>query len=130
MKKFIILCLYLIIVSCATIKKVEFPEDTLFQTRKYVGDFIEYRHTSPERFGDPHIIWIKTTMEGVYGKIAAYSRKCDFNPGERLYIRRIYYTPGGDIASGYWIYQIESESAYYRLCTFQYDKKILVQNWW
>lgn len=113
--------------SCVTTKQASVPEDRLLQTRKYVGIFLDYRHTTPERFGDPNLIWIKTTMEDYYGKISAYSKDCKFTEGERLFIRRVYYTPGG--ISGYWIYQIESgdESINYRLSEFQYDKKQLVQ---
>jgi hypothetical protein len=114
-------------VSCVTTKQASIPEDRLLQTRKYVGIFLDYRHTGPERIGDPNLIWIKTTMEDNYGKISAYSKECKFTEGERLYIRRIYYTPGG--VTGYWVYQIESgdESINYRLSEFQYDRKQLVQ---
>jgi hypothetical protein len=119
--------LMLFTASCITTRQASMPEDRLYQTRKYVGIFLDYRHTDPEKLGDPHLIWIKTTMEDNYGKISAYSKDCKFTEGERLYIRRIYYSPGG--ISGYWIYQIESrdESINYRLSEFQYDKKQLVQ---
>ena len=125
-----ILATFLLIVSsvsCVTTKQASVQEDRLFQTRKYVGIFLDYRHTSPERFGDPNLIWIKTTMEDNYGKLSAYSKECKFTEGERLFIRRIYYAPGG--ITGYWVYQIESSDALinYRLSEFQYDKKLLVQ---
>jgi hypothetical protein len=129
MMKNILTTLLLIVssVSCVTTKQASIPEDRLLQTRKYVGIFLDYRHTAPERFGDPNLIWIKTTMEDNYGKISAYSKDCKFTEGERLFIRRIYYAPGG--VTGYWIYQIESrdESINYRLSEYQYDKKQLVQ---
>jgi len=115
--------------SCATVKKTTtLPEDELFQTRKYVGNFIEYRHTGPERLGDPHLIWIKTSLESVYGIISAYSRDCQFNVNDRLFIRRIYFTT---VLSEYWLYQIESDSLKkpYRLSKFQYDDKVLIQTW-
>lgn len=124
----VIILLILISVSCVTTKQVSLlPEDKLFQTRKYVGIYIDYRYTDPERFGDPHLIWIKTTMEDIYGKISAYSKECKFSEGDRLYVRKVYYAPG--VISGYWIYQIESsdESLNYRLSEFQYDKKKTIQ---
>jgi len=82
--KIVLLFIIFIVASCATIKESLLTEDELFITRKYVGNFIEYRHTCPERFGVPHIIWIKTTMKDTYGKISAYSRDCKFIEGEML----------------------------------------------
>jgi hypothetical protein len=37
--------LVLISVSCVTTKQALIPEDRLIQTRKYVGIFLDYRHT-------------------------------------------------------------------------------------
>ena len=114
--------------SCATTERSGlFPEDELSVTRKYVGNFIDYRHTEKARFGDPHLIWIKTTQDSVYGIISAYSRKCDFIPGERIYIRRVYQSPG---VFGYWEYQIENDKkVWYKISEFQYGKKVLAQSW-
>jgi len=128
MKKALFLLMAVGLSSCATINHSDtLPEDQLFQTRKYVGAFVEFRHTKPERFGSPHLVWIKTTEEDVFGKICIYSRKCEFKPGERIYIRRIYYAPS--VTSGYWMYQLESNDNHYRLRQFQLDRKILVQAW-
>jgi hypothetical protein len=103
-------------------------EDELFIIRKYVGNFIEYRHTGSETYGGPNLIWIKTSMDNTYGKISAYSKNCEFSAGDKLYLKRIYYTPGG--VSGYWVYQIENDSSvYYRVTDFQHDKKVLVETW-
>lgn len=125
----LLLSLFLVMlsVSCVTTKQASVGEDNLIQTRKYVGIFLDFRHTEPERLGDPNLIWIKTTMENNYGKISAYSKECKFTAGERLFIRRIYYEPGG--ISGYWIYQIESGNGEinYKLSEYQYDKKIMIQ---
>lgn len=130
MKKLIILLSVIMLSSCATTNNAGLiPEDEIFVTRKYIGNFIEYRHTDPDRFGDPHIIWIKTTMEDVYGKVSAYSKKCDFKPGDRLYLRRVYVSPG---VWGYWEYQVENDMekpVFYTVSEFQYDGKMLVQNW-
>ena len=114
--------------SCATTQKSGLlPEDELFVTRKYVGDFIESRHTASVSFGSPHIIWIKTSQDSLYGKISAYSRKCEFLPGDRLYLRRVYQSPG---MFGYWVYQIENDKdIWYKISEFQHDNKVLVQTW-
>ena len=118
----------LFIISCATTERSGFlQEDELFVTRKYVGDFVDSRHTSPERLGSPHLIWIKTTQDTIYGKISAYSQKCEFVPGDRLYLRRVYQSPG---VFGYWMYQIENENdIWYKISEFQHDSKVLVQVW-
>jgi hypothetical protein len=115
--------------SCSLTKRSMIKEDEMFITRKYVGNFIEYRYAQPDRFGDPHLIWIKTTLESTYGVISAYSKICKFLPGERLYLHRIYSNRGG--AWGDWIYLIESDidNTSYRLSQFQYGDKILVQSW-
>ena len=128
MKRVLFLSMALVLSSCATVNRSDtLPEDQLFQTRKYVGAFVEYRHVKPEGFGSPHLVWIKTTEEDVFGKICVYSRKCEFIRGERIYIRRIYYSPS--VTSGYWMYQLEGDEKHYRLRQFQIDRKMLVQSW-
>jgi hypothetical protein len=113
-----------------TSKKSSTPlkEEGLFITRKYAGHFIDYRHTGPETYGGPNIIWIKTSMDKSYGKISAYGKKCDFSVGDNLYLKRSYYSPGG--VFGYWVYQIENDSSvFYRCTNYQYDKKVLIETW-
>lgn len=101
-------------------------EDELFIVRKYLGKFVDYRHTGPDTFDGPNLIWIKTSMDNTYGKISAYGKICQFSVGENLYLKRTYYSPGG--ISGYWIYQIENDSkTYYRVTDFQNDKKIYIE---
>jgi hypothetical protein len=101
-------------------------EDEFLMTRKYIGDFQAYRHTGPETSDGPNILWIKTSMDKIFGKLSAYGKSCDFIIGDKLYIRRIFYSPGD--VSGYWIYQVENDSSiYYRLSEFQYDKKVYVE---
>jgi hypothetical protein len=103
-------------------------EDELFIIRKYVGTFIDYRHTGIDTYEGPNLIWIKTSMNNTYGKISAYGKNCEFSAGDNLYIKRTYYTPGG--ISGYWMYQIEDDSSlYYRVTDFQHDKKVFVETW-
>jgi len=119
----------LLLASCASTKQSGIQEDSLILTRKYVGNFVEYRQHIPEKFGEPYLIWIKTTMDSTYGKISAYSERCDFKVGDRLYIKRIQLSPGP--VSTYWEYQIESDdnSLSYKLSEFQHDRKNLIRNW-
>jgi hypothetical protein len=101
-------------------------EDEFLVTRKYVGDYLDYRHTGPSTSDGPNIIWIKTSHDKTFGKLSAYGKSCDFRKGDKLYLRRIFFSPG-DI-SGYWVYHIENDSSvYYRLSEFQYDKKVFVE---
>ena len=101
-------------------------EDEFLMTRKYVGQFVDYRHTGPDTYNGPNIIWIKTTLDRTFGKFSAYGRTCDFQKGDNLYIRRVFYSPAE--VTGYWVYQIENDSTvYYRLSEFQYDKKVYVE---
>ncbi len=125
-----LLLLFSVVISCTTSNRSdsEIDEDRLYVTRRYIGDYEDFRHTAPGSFGDPHLIWIKTTQDSTFGKISAYSSDCEFNAGDRLYLRRKYVTPG---VFGYWIYQIENDSSvFYRVCEFQNDRKVLVQSWY
>lgn len=130
MKKLILLVLITATASCSLLKRTSssIAEDELIITRKYIGDFIEFRHTGPENYDGPNIIWIKTTMENVYGKISAYGKKCDFSEGDRLYLRRVYYSPG--IVSGYWVYYVENDtSVSYRATDLQHDREVYIKSW-
>jgi hypothetical protein len=103
-------------------------EDEFLITRKYAGQFLDYRHTGPGNYAGPNLIWIKTSMDKTYGKIAAFGKTCQFKVGENLYLRKIFFSPGD--VTGYWIYQIENDSSFfYRLSEFQYDKKLYVETW-
>lgn len=127
MKKAVFICL-VILSSCASTKQAV-QEDSLIITRKYVGNFIEYRQHVPEKLGEPYLLWIKTTMDSTYGKISAYGERCDFQKGEKLYIKRTMLSPG--TISSYWEYKIESDDSgiTYRLSEFQHDRKNLIRNW-
>jgi hypothetical protein len=103
-------------------------ENKLFISRKYVGVFLDYRQTGPGSYNGPNLIWIKTSLSDTYGKISAYGKKCHFSPGDKLYLKRTYYSPGD--VSGFWEYWIENDSSiYYRVTEFQHDRKIFVENW-
>ena len=101
-------------------------EEAFFVSRKYIGVFIDFRQTGPDDLAGPNILWIKTSMEDEFGKISAYGKKCDFTPGDRLFIRRTLYDPG--ISMGYWEFYIENDSAVsYKATEFQHDHKIYTE---
>ncbi len=130
MNRLTFLIIMVLTVSCSALRKSPsaIGEDELIITRKYVGDYIEHRQTGPENYDGPNIIWIKTTMENVYGKISAYGKKCDFAQGDRLYLRRTFYSPG--IVSGYWVYTIENDaSVSYRATDLQHDRGVFIKTW-
>jgi len=103
-------------------------EDELLVSRKYVGNYIDYRQTGPKDSNGPNLLWIKTSMEAKYGKISAYGKKCKFSAGDRLFIKRTFYSPGE--VSGSWAYIIENDSSvFYRLTDFQHDSKVTIENW-
>lgn len=128
MKKYLFVLSVLCLASCGTVKEAEVVEDELLISRRFVGNFIEYRQTGFKDNNSPNIIWIKTSMEDRYGKISAYGKKCDFTPGDRLYLRRRLYSPG--MISSYWEYYIENDSTVsYQATEFQHDKKIHAETW-
>ena len=43
-------------------------EDELMIIRRYVGTYLDYRNTVAETYGSPNLIWIKTSMEKIFGK--------------------------------------------------------------
>jgi hypothetical protein len=126
-KNSVLILLMVLGISCTMTKRQGISGDDLLLTRKYVGNFVDFRTAEEPGFGDPHILWIKTTQDTVYGKISAYSRKCEFEHGDRLFIRRVYQSPG---MFGYWVYQIENENRVsYKISEFQYGNKVLAQSW-
>lgn len=130
MKKLFFLVISSLAISCSVSNQSSssLKEGEFFITRKYVGDFLDYRQTGPENFSGTSLIWIKTSMESTYGRISAYSKKCEFKVGERLYLTRKYYSPGG--VSEYWEYNIENDSSvYYKVTEYQNDHKVFVKDW-
>jgi len=129
MKRLIFLIfLVCLAVSCGTSRKASPKDAGMVMTRKFVGNYIEYRQTPSARIGYPNLVWIKTTLKGTYGRISAYSKDCKFKAGDRLYIRKEYIMPG---VSGYWEYYVESDdgSVLYKLTEFQNDKKVNTDSW-
>ena len=101
-------------------------EDELVVSRRYVGNFVDFRITMSEDIAGQNIIWIKTSFESRTGKISAVGKNCDFRKGERLYLRRTLYDPG--IGAGYWIYYIENDSGVaYKATDYQHDRKITTE---
>ena len=130
MKKLMFLILLVLTASCSTLRKssATIEEDELILTRKYAGVFVDHRQTGPENYDGPNLIWIKTSLEDIYGIISAYGRKCEFAEGERLYLRRTFYSPG--IVSGYWVYYIENDSGIsYRATDLQHDSEVFIHTW-
>ena len=121
-----LILLIILSISCITIEKTGIlKDDELFVVRKYVGNFIGYRYTGPADYGWPNTVLIKTTQDSVYGKISAYCSICQFTPGEKLYIRRVYQSPG---AYSYWTYHIENDKenmVSYKLSEFQEGNRAL-----
>jgi hypothetical protein len=125
MKKLGFLLLMLSGISCATTERSGLSsQDELVVTKKYVGNFVNSIKTSSSSLAGPHILLIKTSQDSVYGKIPICARRCKFERGERLYIKRGY-QPNG--RSGYWVYQIENEKGnkiWYRLSDHEYGLKL------
>jgi hypothetical protein len=114
--------------SCANNKiKGQLAEDELFITRKYIGDFLDYKHVPPERFGKPHLVWIKTTIDSTATSLSVYTNECSFEMGDRLYLRRSFMCPG---IWGYWEYQLENDNkVFYKVSEFKLGEKVLLQSW-
>ena len=130
MRRTLLLIVIVITASCSSLRKSPSGGDEggIVITRKYVGNYVDHRLTGPENYDGPNIIWIKTTMEATYGVISAYGRRCDFAEGDRIYIRRVYYSPG--IVSGYWVYYVENDEAVsYRATDLQHDREVFIKAW-
>jgi len=127
MKRILFLMLIPLLFSCTSEKKSysHLKNSDLTVTRRYIGNFLDFRHTGPEVFGGTNLIWIRTTQFNTFGKISAYGKDCKFEPGEKIYIKRMYSTPG---PFGNWEYQIENDSLdVYRLSNYRYENNVLVQ---
>jgi hypothetical protein len=127
MKRMFFLIFIPLLISCTSEKKSysHLRNNDLSVTRRYIGNFLDYSHTGPEIFGGVNLIWIRTTQFNSYGKISAYGKDCKFEPGEKIYLKRMYSTPG---PYGNWEYQIENDSSVvYRMSNFRYENNVLVQ---
>lgn len=122
------LILLLLASSCSVVEKSAsgIEENKLYVTRMYVGNYLDYRHTSPDKFGNPDLIWISTTLDSIHGKISAYGIECGFTKGERLYLRRVM---SGTGKNARWIYQVENNSSAYPVNEYQNHNDDMVEAW-
>lgn len=112
------MCLVLIIMiivpcSCSIFKKSS--DTTLIITRRYAGNYLDFRTAGEGSALNPRIFWIKTSLEDNYGKIGVYARgEMNFRANDRLYLRRTLFDHN---AISRWTYQLESNdrSVYYSL---------------
>jgi hypothetical protein len=130
MKRFFILVLMSLVISCSMFKKASDSEEegSLVTTRKFAGLFIDYRATVTDELPKVEVIWIKTSLESKYGKICAQGKTCEFSKGDRLYLTKKFLSPG--MVGGRWEYYIENDfSVVYQLTEYQSDKKVLTETW-
>jgi hypothetical protein len=96
----------MVIAGCSSTRSAS--EGSLVVTRKYVGNFLDYRLTDDAGPLAPDIYWIKTTLEGQYGKIGVYAKgEMNFSPLDRLYLRRYAFQ---NPAMTTWEYRLESSN--------------------
>lgn len=116
-----------LIISCSSGKRsyTNLQNDELSVTRRYIGNFIDYHHTGPEIFGGVNLIWIRTTQFSSFGKISVYGKECKFSSGDKIYLKRLYSTPG---PYGLWEYEIDNDSSVvYRMSNYRYENNVLAQ---
>ena len=129
MKKIVFLVLICVIISCSISKRTTSgpDKDDFYLTRRYIGRFMDYRHTGPEVITGTDLIWIKTDMVNSFGKISAYGKSCNFSAGDNIYLKSTYSTPG---PSGLFGYQIENDSSdCYMISEFQFENKMFIRTW-
>jgi hypothetical protein len=129
MKRLLFITLMCLTASCSTsiTSSSLVEEDKLYVTREYIGNFMGYLHTEPDLFGNPHLIWLETTMDSIHGRISLYSKACAFSEGERLYLRRVQVDKG---PGTFWVYQVEnSDSVSYRINEYRNHDTESLQSW-
>jgi len=129
MKRLLFISLMCLTVSCSTsnTSSSTVEEDKLYVTRKYIGNFLSYLHTEPDHFGNPHLIWLETTMDTIHGRVSLFSKECAFSEGERLYLRRVQADKGAD---AFWVYQVEnSDSVSYIINEYRNHDTRSLQSW-
>lgn len=99
-----ILLILFVIFGCSATRSSN--EGSLVITRKYVGNFLDFRQAGEGGPLDPYIYWIKTTLEEEYGKIGVYAKgRMGFTLNDRLYLSRSFYQHS---AMNRWEYKLES----------------------
>jgi hypothetical protein len=128
MKKFLFLILLSLTVSCSTTKNSStiVQEEQFIISRRYIGNFIDYSHTGPQIAGGKDLIWIKTTVYNTFGKISAYGKTCNFNVGDKIYLKP---TNATQWKYDDWEYQIENDSAIgYKVSEYRYENNIFTRS--
>lgn len=128
MKKFLILILFILAVSCSTTKNTStlVQEEQLIISRRYIGNFIGYSHTGPQVIGGKDLIWIKTTVYSTFGKISAFGKSCDFKTGDKIYLKP---TNATTWKFDDWEYKIENDSSVaYKVSDFRFENNIFTRS--
>ena len=117
-----------IVVSCGTTKKStsSLQEEQFIISRRYIGNFIGYSHTGAQVVGGKDLIWIKTTVYNTFGKISAFGKTCDFNVGDKIYLKPTNATPW---KFDDWEYQIENDASIgYKVSEFRFENNIFTRS--
>jgi len=129
MKRFLFLVIMSLTISCSISKRTSSGPDKgdFYLTRRYIGRFMDYRHTGPEVIPGTDLIWIKTDIVNNFGKISAYGTKCNFSAGDKIYLKSTSSVSG---TTGSFGYQIENDSSIcYTVSEYQYANKTFVRTW-
>ena len=117
-----------IVVSCGTTKKStsSLQEEQFIISRRYIGNFIGYSHTGAQVVGGKDLIWIKTTVYNTFGEISAFGKTCDFNVGDKIYLKPTNATPW---KFDDWEYQIENDASIgYKVSEFRFENNIFTRS--
>lgn len=117
--------LIILLTGCSAANKIA-SEEGFVITRKYVGELVDHRRIEGEGLLDSDIVWLKTSMEKSYGKIAIImSGKLKLKKGDRLYIRRKHSSNPG---MNQWIYILEANDGdvFYSLHSFRKNETVIL----
>ena len=115
LKSITVIILMMVLVKCSVFRLSKDTDSELLITRKYVGNYIDYRLAGEGDPLNPHIFWIKTSLENTYGKIGVYAKgNMDLQENDRLYLRRTLYSHQ---AINSWNYLLESsdQTVFYKI---------------
>lgn len=118
--------LIIIFITACSVREPAIQQEQIMLTRKYAGNLLDYRRIEGGGLMDPDIIWLKTTLENVYGKIGIYvSGKFELDINERLYIRRVLTDNPG---MNQWTYFLESDDGeiFYRLRSSRKGEEVIL----
>ncbi len=127
MKRILFLIFICLFISCTAEKKSysHLRNNELSVTRRYIGNFLDYSHTGPEVFGGFILSGSGQLSLTHMGKFRHMVKTANSIPGDKIYLKRMYSTPG---PYGNWEYQIENDSSVvYRMSNYRYENNVLVQ---